>query len=285
MHRAHQGFTLIEAIVSIVILGIIGSVAAVFIRAPIDAYVDTSRRVELTEAADTAIRRMVRDIQSSLPNSFRAPTDGSNQCFEFIPVIAGGRYRVEQQGIANPQGNVLNFTAADAAFDVLGSVGLNRLDPISHVVIYNLGVAGANAYATPAQNRAQIAVNGVATPGAGGAGAQITLAAAFQFPFESPSHRFQVVGTSPVVYSCAGGQIRRSTPRVLTAANAPLATCPAAGVGDLLVSNVDCGGGNTFFNYVPANATREGQVEITLTLTDTGESVRLYDRVSVNNAP
>ena len=43
--------------------------------------------------------------------------------------------------------------------------------------------------------------------------------------------------------------------------------------------------GDTFFNYVPANATREGQAEIMLTLTDNGESVRLYDRVSVNNAP
>ena len=109
--------------------------------------------------------------------------------------------------------------------------------------------------------------------------------AGFSFPFESPSRRFQVVGTSPVVYSCAGGQIRRSTPRALTAANAPLANCPAAGVGQLLVDNVACGGGNTFFNYVPANATREGWVEIMLTLTDAGESVRLYDRVSVNNAP
>ena len=118
---------------------------------------------------------------------------------------------------------------------ILGSV-----DPISHVVIYNLGVAGANAYATPAQNRAQISAVGVGT---GGAAEQITLTAAFQFPFESPSHRFQVVGPSPVVCSCAGGQIRRSTPRALTAANMSLDTCPAAGVGDLLVSNVDCGGG------------------------------------------
>ena len=70
MHSTHHGFTLIEAIVSIVILGIIAGVAAVFIRAPIDAYVDTARRVALTEAADSAIRRMVRDIQTGLPNSF-----------------------------------------------------------------------------------------------------------------------------------------------------------------------------------------------------------------------
>lgn len=280
--QAEAGFTLIEAVVSIVILGIIAGVAAVFIRAPIDAYVDTARRVALTEAADSAIRRIVRDIQTGLPNSFRAPADGSNQCFEFIPVIAGGRYRVEQQGIANPQGNVLNFAGADATFDVLGSVGLNRLEAISHVVIYNLGVAGADVYATPAQNRAQIGAVGA---GAGGAAEQITLTAAFQFPFESPSRRFQVVGTSPVVYSCVGGQIRRSTPRALTAANLPLATCPGAGVGDLLVANVVCGGTDSFFTYVPANATREGQVEIMLTLTDAGESVRLYDRVSVNNAP
>lgn len=284
MRRADRGFTLIEAVVSIVILGIIAGMAAVFIRAPIDAYVDTARRVALTEAADSAIRRMVRDIQAALPNSFRAPADGSNQCFEFLPVIAGGRYRVEQQGIANPQGNVLNFTAADSAFDVLGSVGLNRLDPVSHVVIYNLGVAGANAYATPAQNRAEIGAVGA---GAGGAAQQITLAAPFRFPFESPSRRFQVIANASVVYYCdaASGAVRRTT-RALANASAAMATCPAPNLNDpILVANVVCGGADSAFVYVPANATREGWVEIMMTLTDAGESIRLYDRVSVNNAP
>ena len=63
------GFTLIEAIVVIVITGIIASMVAVFIRTPVDGYLDAERRAGLTDIADTAVRRMARDIRLALPNS------------------------------------------------------------------------------------------------------------------------------------------------------------------------------------------------------------------------
>lgn len=279
--HAQAGFTLLEAIVSMVILGILGGMVAVFIRAPVDAYVDTARRAALTEAADGAIRRMTRDIQGALPNSFRAPADGNTACFEFLPVLASGRYRVERDGSNSATDDVLDFSLPDNGFDVLAQVGLGTLSGTNHVVIYNLGIPGASAYDTPAQNRAQIQSRNFPAPG--GATAQITFNAAFQFPFESPSRRFQVIGNQSVIYTCAGNSIWRTTRALGSAA---LANCPAA-LGAELVGNVDCT--QSFFNYTPANATREGMVEIVLTLsalTPTGvESIRLYDRVSVNNAP
>ena len=73
------GFTLIEAIMVIVITGILAGMVAVFIRAPIDAYVDSARRADLTDVADTAVRRVARDIGAALPNGLRTPT-GDNQC-------------------------------------------------------------------------------------------------------------------------------------------------------------------------------------------------------------
>ena len=289
--RQNAGFTLIEMIVSIVILGILVGSVAVFIREPINAYFDTANRAALTGSADSAIRRITRDIQSALPNSFRAPADGSNQCFEFLPVVAGGRYRVERDSTNDANDDVLNFAAADLSFDVLAGHNIGPQLVGSWVTIYNLGIAavpgpllpspGANAYITPANNRAQIAAVGAA---AGGAAQRITLANAFQFPFESPGRRFQVIPNNSLIYSCAGNAIWRSA-RALAGATNPVATCPAAG-GDLLVDNVDCA--QTSFVYVPANATRDGQVEITLTLFAAGqptETIRLYDRVSVNNVP
>lgn len=272
-----RGFTLLEAIVSIVILGILAGMVAVFIRAPVDAYRDTASRAALTESAEGAIRRMARDIQLALPNSFRPPADGSNQCFEFIPVIAGGRYRIQQN--SGGQGDVLNFAAADTSFDVLAGVGLNRIVINgSSIVIYNLGVAPADAYA--GNNRARVTGTGA---GQGGAAARISIAAR-QFPFESPSARFQVVDGQSAIYYCdAVNRVVRRRTQALAAA-AP-ATCPAANNADpVLVGNVDCAA--SAFTYAPANASREGEVEILLTLTSPqNETVTLYDRVSVNNAP
>jgi prepilin-type N-terminal cleavage/methylation domain-containing protein len=90
LSRRQRGFSLIELVMVIVILGVVGATVAVFMRKPVDAYVDTSRRAALSDLADTAVRRIARDVRRALPNSVRNP---SNQCIEFIPTRTGGRYR------------------------------------------------------------------------------------------------------------------------------------------------------------------------------------------------
>ena len=59
--RHGAGFTLVEVIMVIVITGIIASFVGVFIKGAIDAYVDSARRAELSDVADTAVRRISRD--------------------------------------------------------------------------------------------------------------------------------------------------------------------------------------------------------------------------------
>mgnify|MGYP001048190736 CR=1 FL=1 len=67
----HAGFTLIEMIIVIAITAIVGSMVAVFLRAPLESYVAQDRRARLADAADTALRRMARDIRLALPSSVR----------------------------------------------------------------------------------------------------------------------------------------------------------------------------------------------------------------------
>ncbi|HJW54946.1 MAG TPA: prepilin-type N-terminal cleavage/methylation domain-containing protein, partial [Burkholderiaceae bacterium] len=69
--KPHQGFTLLEAIIVIAITGIIAAVVAVFIVKPVQGYVDSARRAEMTDTADTALRRISRDLHLALPNSVR----------------------------------------------------------------------------------------------------------------------------------------------------------------------------------------------------------------------
>ncbi|TAN77825.1 MAG: type II secretion system protein, partial [Gallionella sp.] len=66
----------------IVITGIIGSMVAVFIKAPVQQYFDVARRADMTDTADTALRRITRDLRLALPNSVRVTgaVSGAGSC-------------------------------------------------------------------------------------------------------------------------------------------------------------------------------------------------------------
>ncbi len=66
--------TLIEMVIVIAITAIIASAVAVFISRPVEGYADAARRAEMTDIADTALRRMTRDLRTALSNSIRTTT-------------------------------------------------------------------------------------------------------------------------------------------------------------------------------------------------------------------
>ena len=278
---AQRGFTLVEAIVVIVITGIIAAGVAVFIRAPVEGYVDSVARAELTDAADTALRRLSRDVNSALPNSLRQGPGAA--CIEFLPALGGGRYRVAPR--ADGTGNILDFTQNDPSFDVLAQNGLPPTGGFgnSSVVVYNLGIPGANAYDPNDRNRAAI------NAGASNAGL-ITLAAANQFPFRSPGNRFQVIQNASVVYYCAGSAIWRASRALPAGVLAAPAACPQADFAGatVLVGNVDCA--QSSFAYNAAVSQRNGILALTLVLTQpasrgTNETISLYQEVQLDNTP
>jgi MSHA biogenesis protein MshO len=99
--RRSGGFTLVEAIMTIAIIGIIGGIVAVFIRAPILGYRDTVDRAELTDQADLALRRMARDIRLALPNSVRVNDSGDHpgSQLELLLTRSGARYMADDDGV------------------------------------------------------------------------------------------------------------------------------------------------------------------------------------------
>ena len=265
------GFTLVEAIMVIVITGVIAGMVAVFIRAPVEGYVDTVARAELTEAGDSALRRIGRDVRAALPNSLRTvvASGGAAWCFEFLPTIGGGRYRVERSSAGG--GTPLDFTAAAGSFDVLAYRG-TALAAGQNVVIYNLGISGADAYVTADANRAAIAAVNAGL---------VTLTAPNLFPFRSPGNRFHIIPNNSVVYTCTGGQLLRTTQAI--AANAGV--CPAGGT--VLVGNVNCAA--SAYDYAAAASQRNGLLSLTLTLTQAAargnETINLSQEVHVDNTP
>lgn len=270
----HQrGFTLVELIMVIILMGIIGSMVAVFMKSPIDAYFDTARRAALSDVADTAVRRMARDIRKALPNSLRqsiSPNPANNQCIEFIPTRTGGRYRAVVNSAGN--GDILSFTAADSSFDMLGvnsALADQAIAAGDLIAVYNLGIPGADAYAGAN-------TSAVTSIGAGTLANETKINIASKlFPLASGSNRFHVIpGNETIVsYVCSGGNLYRNSNYAYSS------TCPTSG-GRLLASGVTCN-----FVYNGSDLQRNGMVQININLSSSGETVGLYDEVNVNNSP
>lgn len=253
-------------IIVIAIMAIVGSMVAVFLRVPLESYVAQDRRARLADAADTALRRMARDIRLALPNSVRVTTVGTTVYLEFLGTRSGGRYR------AQGGGDILDFTVPDNGFDVLGpGIDMKAGDLIA---VYNLGIAGADAWAGDTL---------AAYAGAPGNVPHIVIASR-QFPLASPGNRFQVVD-GPVTYACAPNPVNPALGTLTRywgyAIAAARPTPPAPASSALLATNVSA----CSFTYQPGATERGGLVSMTLNLSQAGETVRLYATTQVSNQP
>lgn len=283
-----RGFTLVEMIVVIVITGIIGAMVAVFMRAPVQAYVDTARRAALTDAADTTLRRIARDVQAALPNSLRPNASCvaalSTSCgLELLLTSTGGRYSHDAADAAGCfAGGCTTLTTRGSAIAANGELVGQRL------VIYNLhnNDSGTCAATYPS---AWCGNNAATITGSTDGGASDAFAFAntqFRPGTGSPARAFFVV-SGPVAYVCSGvgesggngtGELRRYEGYAI--AQSP--TFPPSGAnGRLLASNVSA----CRFNYASATVGTLGLFEMTLELLAEGERVGLHHAVFVENAP
>jgi len=266
MNRLIKGFSLIELIMVIVIVGILSTMTTSIITLPVKSYIDLERRTTLVDSAEITLRRMQRDIRRALPNSIRVTNSGS--VIEMLHATDGGRYRAKLA--SDGSGNILDFISADASFDVLGA--LSSI-PSGELVVYNLGSSSVDAYT--GSNRATIDNTSTVD--------SIVLTSAKLFPFQSPQQRFFIVDT-PITYSCANGELRRYDNSIDSLYNitslAPDLTSLSYKMqakATLLSCNFSSSAGTT---------SRAGLVTLEITLTDeAGESAKLIHQVHVDNVP
>ena len=298
-HPTQRGFTLVEMIVVIVITGILGGIVAVFLKAPVQGYVDSARRAELADIADTALRRIARDLRLSVANSVRSPNQVGSTYLEFLPTKAGGRYRADALGGAggcngvagDDAGDVLSFAAPDTCFEIVGPA--MSFAAGDQIVLGNTNWNGDYPYrpTTDALSDRR-AYNGSAA----GAVQDVLLTATVTLPAyaQLPSQRFQVVpgDQQAVTYACVGtlgaldanGDGQAKLVRYWGYGINQAQPAPPIGGGSsaVLADKIsDC-------NIVMDAGTgysRMGLVAIRLVITRGNESISLYREIHVDNTP
>lgn len=262
--RTRNGFTLVEMVMVIALMGVVLAALAPITLNPFRTYDDLRRRAELVMLAENALQNMARDIRSSLPNSIRI----NGSALELLHVSGGGRYRAQEsdQSSSDP----LDFTQADSSFQVFGSMSTPASG--SRLVIYHTGQNGADAYSgnsviTPASTSITVT--------SGTSESVVTLSTAHQFAWASPQQRFYIVDT-PVTYRCSGGQLNRYDSYSIQSTTAsPPVSARSARVTDLISACT--------FTYQPGTPQRSAIVTLDLTLAKDNEQVRLLEQINVPN--
>lgn len=285
-----RGFTLVELVMVITITGILAATVTVFLKPAIESYLDTRRRADLTDMADTALRRMGKDIRSAVPNSVRSPGD---QCFELLPTSSGGKYRAAPDtvwDVANPlnRSAYVDTSTTTDKVDVLSPLETLPTNG-DWVVIDNQNTNDAYE----GTNRAALTLG--AAPHASVGTKRLIFSTPKQFPVGYDGGRFVVVpdngGTPAVVYVCdsadgtldAQGNGKGKLYRVTRAFSPTITECPATTGEAVLATSVK----KCTFTYDPnKGATQQsGFVWMRVELSRSGESVALAHGVHVDNVP
>lgn len=277
------GFTLIELVVTLVLSSIVVGFVSMFVSGPVQGFMDQGRRVRLVDAADTALRRIARDVRIALPNSVRTTSSAGVVALELLATVDGARYRTQPPGGA---AEILDFTKPDDEFDAVApftQVAKPWSSAAYYLAVYNVGVPGADAYEllnviTPPGTQISIA------PGVGGAD-RVKLGSLFRFAYDSPTHRVYLV-EGPVTYLC--NPLARTLTRYrgyTIAANQSDRDSDAELMGNgatrsLMADEIAA----CTMTYTPGTAARAGLVTLQFTV-GTGETVSLLSQVHVDNVP
>ena len=288
-YKKQSGFTLVEIIIVIAIMGIIGGLSALIIGRSLDSYAALERREKLQTSVRLAVERISRELRQALPNSICVNNvgpciSGAGSRFYFVPIKSSGRYQDRPGVYTSPpaiQRDRLPVSPHSGdRFDVLSTNPANPLSAAAgdSVVVYNIN--NTDIYA--GINNVRQAINAVVPKDINNTAittddiTQIQFSGNVSFANQSPIRRFQVIDKDHQVtlFYLNGSNLYRDT-TLFSAPNTATAST------HLLIQNVQA----CNFTFTPGAPQRAGLLRIDITVAQQGEQIRIIHDAHVYNTP
>jgi len=271
--KNQRGFTLIELIIVIVLLGIVGAMGASFISQAFKGFFDTDVRMEMYEEGKSALVRMEREIHIALPNAVQTFKNGveTNTCDETTPCNEIRFGVIDENKMAGVFGQYTDVHPTGGTF-------ITDRDPAALLTgkplisIYNTTwndfAGGSRIYHVDSMTANKIDF----TP-------EIIGPA-------SPYGRFYVVRDKAVWFEISpGGTLQRYTLDVDTNGIAAAGLPPYPFPPQTLAQDIIPNGSLPYFTYNPGTSTRNSVVNIHFAISRNGETVNFHKEVQVRNVP
>ncbi|MFD2167779.1 PilW family protein [Thalassotalea euphylliae] len=248
MTRLNKGFTLLEMVTVIVLLGVVSVGIGAIINLGSRTYVDVTTRDELIGGARFAVERMNREIRSALPNSLKDTSIGNSKCIEFRPIVT-------------------SFVYTDAPIDpeVGDSITVVNFDERT---IANAASLVAVIYPLDWEQLADRQANIEGFSRVAGFEYVLDLPTGSQFAEGSPTDRVFIVEPNDISYCIVGEQLTRSV---------------GGGSAVLMAEYIDSN--NSSFEVIKPTLQRNGAVLVKLAFKQNFEEVRFSNEVQVINVP
>jgi MSHA biogenesis protein MshO len=275
MRAAMRGFTLIELVMVILLLGIMATFTSQFIGIGTQIYGDASSREQLMSDARFAMERLNRELRDAVPGSERIEDQNGNwldegACLRFWPISASSRYLVLNRAMSGSGATLELVMATPASAANPLSQDANAVKAGDLMVVFPVPNSGVDPLTAGCDyGRCVARVTEVLAPVSGAQ--TIRYSSSETLAGLSPGSRVYFA-SQQVRYCVAGNRLTRASAAIAAA-------LPATGV--LMAESLRTG---AFYRETSAfNA--EGEFGMRLVFERKGESVAFNHKIGVFNVP